>query len=140
MHAITQAIPNVRILGPLRKFTQIELSITDAINLGIDPPLRISGDIKGSAPITIVGPKGSIRVKEGAIIALRHIHMTPADAQRYGVKHGEIVKVEIPGPRKTIFDEVVIRVNEKYKLALHLDTDEGNAAGVKPGMFCRIIK
>ncbi len=135
-----RSIQNVRILGPTRNFTQVELSKTDGIILGLDLPVRLSGDISGTLPITLVGPKGSIYLKEGAIRAARHIHMTPDDAKRYNVKDKDIVKVEVPGDVGLIFNNVFIRVSEKYRLEFHIDTDEGNAAGATTGMFCKIIK
>jgi len=134
-----RAIENVRILGPLRNFTQVELSRTDGIYLGIDLPLRVSGDIKGSAPITVIGPKGSIYLNEGAIRAARHIHMTPDDAKKFNVKDKQIVKVEIPGDCGVILDNVIVRVSDKFKLALHLDTDEGNCANAQPTTMAKII-
>lgn len=130
---------NVRILGPERKKTQIEVSLTDAVKLGVKPPVRDSGDIAASAGLTIVGPKGSVLIEEGVIAAMRHIHMTPADAQVFGVKDKDIVKVRLGGERGLIFDQVLIRVNEEYQLEMHIDTDEGNAAMVKTGDFVEIF-
>ncbi len=133
-------IENLRILGPVRKQTQIELSISDAIKLGISPPIRDSGDLAGSASGTIVGPKGSKTLKEGIIIAKRHIHMTPEDAKEYNVTDGEIVRVLCGDARKLIFDEVIIRVNVNYALDFHIDFDEANAAGLKQGDKCYLLK
>lgn len=135
-----RSIQNVRILGPTRNITQVELSKTDGILLGLDLPIRLSGDISGSMPITLVGPKGSVYMREGAIRAARHIHMRPYDAERYGVKDKQVVSVEIPGAAGLVFNNVIIRVSEKYKLECHIDTDEGNAADVRDGMFCKILK
>ncbi len=135
-----RAIQNVRILGPIRSATQVELSKTDGIYLGIDLPTRISGDIKGTPGITIVGPKGSVYIKEGAIRAMRHIHMTPEDAKKFNVKHGDLVNVEIAGESGVIFKNVSIRVSENYRLDFHIDTDEGNAANIKTGAFCKIVR
>jgi len=133
-------IENVRILGPLREYTQAELSITDGYFLGLDLPTRISGNIKGSPPITFIGPKGVLSLSEGAIRAARHIHMTPKDAEYYQVKNGDKVKVEVSGEHGVIYKDVVIRVSEKSKLALHLDTDEANAGNVTGKHFTRIIR
>jgi putative phosphotransacetylase len=130
---------NVRILGPERKKTQIEVALTDAIKLGINPPVRDSGDIAASPGVTIVGPKGSVNLEEGVIAAKRHIHMTPADAQTFGVKDKDIVKVRLGGERGLIFDEVLIRVNDQFSLEMHIDTDEGNAAMAKTGGQVEII-
>ncbi len=134
-----KVIEKVRILGPLREYTQAELSITDGYFLGLDLPTRISGNIKGSPPITIIGPKGVLTLSEGAIRAARHIHMTPKDAEYYGVKDKDRVKVEVSGEHGVIYKDVVIRVSEKSKLAFHLDTDEANAANVKGSGLARIL-
>lgn len=135
-----RAIENVRILGPVRSRTQVEISATDARTLGIKAPIRESGHLDGSAPIAIVGPKGAIYLKEGAIIAMRHIHMTPSDAQAAGLKNGDIVSVRADNERGTIFNHVVIRVDPKFTLEMHIDTDEANAAGIKQGDTVRIVK
>jgi putative phosphotransacetylase len=127
------AIENVRVLGPARGRSQVEVAFTDALRLGIVPPVRESGNIAGSAPITIVGPKGSVHLEEGLILAKRHIHMTPSDAQYYRVNNGDLVRVRTRGERSVIFDEVLIRVSEKYRLEMHIDTDEANAALLKTG-------
>lgn len=131
---------NVRILGPERKQTQIEISLTDSLKLGLKVPVKDSGDLKGSPGITIVGPKGTVKVDEGVIAAGRHIHMLPADAAEYGVKDQDIVKVVCPGKRALVFDQVLIRVTNKSQLEIHLDTDEANAAMVKTGDLLEIIK
>lgn len=123
-------LKNVSILGPCRSADQVELSATDARSLGIDAPIRESGDIKGSGACKLVGPAGEVELKEGVIIAKRHIHATPADAEELGVQEKQIVKVKIDTPeRSLIFDDVVVRVSDKYALAMHIDTDEANAAG-----------
>ena len=127
------AIENVRVLGPVRKQTQVEIMRSDCFKLGVSAPLRESGSLSGSAPITIVGPKGSVSLREGAIVAKRHIHMSPADAALYGVKDGKIVSVRTNGERGLVFDNVVCRVSEKFKLEAHLDMDEANAADLKNG-------
>jgi putative phosphotransacetylase len=134
-------IKKVRVLGPLRPRTQIEISRTDAFTLGLKPPVRDSGDVAQSAPITIVGPKGKIDLPEGAIIAKRHIHMTPKDAQELGLKEKDIVSVRVAeGDRSLIFDQVLVRVNENFALDFHVDTDEANAAGIKNGQLVEILR
>jgi propanediol utilization protein len=133
-----RVIEKVRI-GPLREYTQAELSITDGYFLGLDLPTRISGNIKGSPPITIIGPKGVLTLSEGAIRAARHIHMTPKDVESYQVKNGDRVKVEVSGEHGVIYKDVVVRVSQKSKLALHLDTDEANAANIKGSGLARIL-
>ena len=131
---------NVRILGPERKATQVELSLTDAIKLKLTPPVRDSGDLAGSPGLTIMGPKGTIELKQGVIAACRHIHMTPADAAEFGVKDKDIVKVFCGGERGLIFDNVLIRVRDDFKLEMHIDTDEGNASMLKTGDSVEIVK
>jgi putative phosphotransacetylase len=123
-------IHSVRILGPFRNYDQVEVSFTDAISLGIDPPVRDSGDLCGAAPITIVGPTGSLVLREGAIIAGRHVHMTNRDAAALGVNPGQFITIKIPGVKTTIYDKVLVRTNDGWKLQLHLDTDDANAAHV----------
>lgn len=135
-----RAIENVRILGPCRKASQVEISATDAIKLGVKAPIRESGDIKGSAPIAIVGPKGVLYLQEGCIIAMRHIHMSPIDAQKAGVINGQEVSVKIDNERGTIFNHVKIRVDESFTLEMHIDTDEANASRISQGNSCEIIK
>jgi len=134
-----RVIEKVRILGPLREYTQTELSITDGFFLGLDLPTRISGNIKDSPPTIIIGPKGVLSLAEGAIRAARHIHMTPKDAEHYQVKNGDRVKVEVSGEHGVIYKDVVIRVSQNSKLAFHLDTDEANAGNVKGTTFARIL-
>lgn len=134
-------MPNVSILGPVRSATQVEISLTDARSIGLAAPVRESGDIAGSAGCKLVGPCGEIEIKEGVIAAKRHIHMTPEDAAAEGVKDKEIVKVKIPTEgRALIFDDVVIRVSDKFATAMHIDTDESNAAGISGEVFGEIIK
>lgn len=134
-----RAIENVRVLGPVRKQTQVEISATDAVTLGVNAPIRESGNLAGSAPITIVGPKGAIYLQEGCIIAQRHIHMSPADAEAAGVKDGQIVSVKADNERGTVFNQVKIRVNRSYTLEMHIDTDEANAAKIRTGDTVRIV-
>lgn len=128
-----RAIENVRILGPVRKFSQVEISRTDAMKLGVSAPLRDSGDIAGSAPIAVVGPKGAIYLKEGCIVARRHIHMSPQDAKAAGVRDKDVVSVVSDNPRGTTFDEVLVRVDDSFTLEMHIDTDEANASNIKTG-------
>ena len=135
-----RAIENVRVLGPARKATQVEISYTDARKLGINVPVRESGDTAGSAPIAIVGPKGAVYCKEGCIVAARHIHMSPADAARAGVNDGDYVSVKMDNERGTTFDQVKIRVDESFTLEMHIDTDEANAGDIKSGDKVVIVK
>jgi len=135
-----RAIENVRVLGPVRKQTQVEISQTDARKLGINVPVRESGDVAGSAPIAIVGPKGAVYCKEGCIIAARHIHMSPADAAACGVQDGDYVSVKVDNERGTTFDRVKIRVDESFTLEMHIDTDEANASEIKQGDRVTVIK
>lgn len=128
-----RAIENVRILGPVRRESQVEISATDAIKLGINAPVRDSGDIKGSSSIAVVGPKGAIYLKEGCIVARRHIHMSPKDAQDAGVKNNDKVSVRVQNERAVIFDEVLVRVDNSFTLEMHIDTDEANAAKISTG-------
>lgn len=134
------SIERVRILGPVRKATQVEVSFTDAMKLGVKPPLRESGNIEGSAPITLIGPKGSVHIEQGLIIAQSHIHMAPADAARFGVNDGEYVTVEADGIRPISFRNVRIRVNERYRLEMHIDTDEANGGFITQGSIGRLVK
>lgn len=126
-------IDGVRLLGPLRPKNQVEVSRTDEFKLGVDAPIRDSGKTEGSAPIVIEGPKGTVNLSEGLICAKRHIHMAPADAERFGVRDGDEVEVAITnGPRDLVFGDVLVRVSPKFKLEMHIDTDEGNAAELNP--------
>ena len=134
-----RAIENVRVLGPCRKQSQVEVSATDALRLGVKAPIRESGKLSGSAPIAIVGPCGAVYLQEGCIIAMRHIHMSPEDAKAAGVKDGDIVSVRADNERATIFDQVLIRVNENFTLEMHVDTDEANACKIKTGDTVRIL-
>lgn len=135
-----RAIENVRVLGPARKNTQVEISMTDARKLGISVPIRESGDIKGSAPIAIVGPKGAVYCSEGCIVAARHIHMSPKDALACGVSDGDYVSVKVENERGTTFNHVKIRVDESFTLEMHIDTDESNASEIMQGDKVAIIK
>lgn len=133
-------IENAAILGPARESTQVELSQTDAVSLGIEAPLRLSGNIKNSAPIFIASPDNVIKIDEGVIIAKSHIHMTPADAARLNLQDREIVDVKAKTERPLIFKNVLVRVNENYHLNMHLDFDEANACLLKKGDQGKIIK
>lgn len=131
----------VSILGPCRKETQIEVSLTDARTLGVAAAIRESGDIEGTSGITLVGPAGEVTVEKGVIAAKRHIHMTTADAAEFGIEDKQIVSVKVDTDgRSLIFGDVVCRVSDSYALAMHIDTDESNAASVKPGAMGEIVK
>lgn len=133
-------IERVRILGPFRTRTQIELAPSDARRLGIDPPIRRSGDVAGTPGITVVGPYGTLDLEEGCIIAERHIHMTPADARAYGVRDGQKVQVRVAGGRGGIMDHVMIRVRDDFRLEMHIDTDDANGFGIRQGSRLAIIR
>lgn len=136
-----KSIPNVIILGPARSATQVEVSFTDARTLGVEAPVRESGDIAGSAGCKIVGPAGEIEITEGVIVAKRHIHLTPADAEAFGVADKQVVSVKIDSAdRSTIFGDVVCRVSPKFAAAMHIDTDEANAASAFGKIYGEIIK
>ena len=135
-----KALPGVSILGPFRKASQVELSATDARSIGVDIAIRESGDLKGTPGCKIVGPCGEIELTEGVIVAKRHIHMTPEDAEKFGVKDAQIVNVAIKTEnRSLVFGDTVVRVSPSYALAMHIDTDESNAASCVPGMEGDII-
>lgn len=129
-----RAIENVRILGPCRKASQVEVSKTDCIKLGVKAPTRESGKIAGSAPIAIVGPKGVVYLEEGCIVAKRHIHMSTADAERFGVTNGQSVKVRFDNDRGGVMEDVIIRVDPTFTLEMHIDTDEANGLGIGKDM------
>ena len=136
-----KTIPGVSILGPVRPETQVELSLTDARSIGVSAPVRESGDIAGSGACKLVGPCGEVEIAEGVIAAKRHIHMTTADADRMGLVDKQVVSVKVPSNgRALVFGDVVVRVSDKYALAMHIDTDESNAGGVAPGTMGEIIK
>lgn len=134
------AIEKVRVLGPVRSKSQIEVLAGDSFKLGAPAQPRISGDLAGTAGITIVGPRGSVQTSEGLIVAQRHIHMTPADAQRLGVQDGEIVCIKVEGPRGGIYSNVAIRANDASALECHLDTEEANAMGLGSSSKITIAK
>lgn len=133
-------IEGVRVLGPVRSASQVEISRTDSFTLKVKPPVRESGDIAGSAPITIIGPKGVVTLKEGCIIANRHIHMSEEEGKAFGLKDGDYVDVEANGERRTTFYDVQVRVNKAFCLEMHIDTDDANAAGIGNGAKVKVIK
>ncbi len=134
------SFPRVSILGPVRPETQVELSASDARSIGVDAPCRESGDVAGSGACKIIGPAGEIEISQGVIVAKRHVHATPEDAEKFGLKDKQIVsvKVETDG-RSLVFGDVVVRVSPKYALAMHIDTDESNAAFAAPGLMGEIV-
>ena len=135
-----KSLPNVSILGPFRKANQVELSATDARSIGIVAPLRESGDVAGSGACKIVGPEGEIEISEGVIVAKRHIHLTPADAEEMGVKDKDVVWVRLDTDgRKAILGDVVCRVSDSYALAMHIDTDESNAVSAPRELYGEIV-
>jgi len=133
-HKITIVGPrrsaDLSILGPCRKVNQFELSLTDATLLGFSPPIRESGDVKGTPGCKLIGPKGEAEISEGVMIAKRHVHLTPEDAEEFGIVDKQIVKVKVGGERTLVFDEVVARVSPEYATYMHVDYDEWNAAGL----------
>ena len=131
---------NVAVLGPKRKHVQVEVSFSDAFALGINPPIRQSGDTKGSASVKLVGPVGEITIDEGAIVALRHVHMTPEDAERLGLVDNQVVSVEALTDRKLVFEDTVIRVSPKFRTRMHVDVDEAGAAHISGFALGKIIK
>lgn len=134
-------LAGVSILGPCRTADQVELSATDARSIGIAAPIRESGDVKGSGACKLVGPAGEVELKEGVIVAKRHIHMTPEDAEKFGVKDAEVVKVAInTAERSLVFGDTVVRVSPKYALAMHVDTDEANAAAIPGSCMGTIVE
>ena len=134
------SFPSVSILGPIRPNTQVELSAADARSIGVKAPVRESGDIAGSGACKLVGPNGEVEISEGVIVAKRHIHCTPEDAEKYGLSDKQVVSVKITSAeRSLVFGDVVVRVSPKFALAMHIDTDESNAAGATPGLMGEII-
>ncbi len=134
-----KTIEGVRVLGPVRKDSQIEISRTDTFKLKVSPPVRPSGEIKGSAPMALVGPKGSVFLNEGCIIANRHIHMTPKDAEKYGIKDNDTVDVEIQNQKPTRYYDVQVRVHKDFNTEMHIDTDDANASAIKTGDRVEIL-
>lgn len=136
-----KSLKNVSILGPVRPHTQVELSATDARSIGVTAPVRESGDVAGSGACKLVGPCGEVEVGEGVIVAKRHIHLTPADAEELGVKDKDVVWVKLDtNGRKAVLGDVVCRVSEKFSRAMHIDTDESNAVSATPDLMGEIIK
>lgn len=132
-------IEKVRVLGPTRKKTQVEISVSDCFKLGIQAPIRDSGDLDGSSSVTLVGPAGSVTLSEGCIIPARHIHMHPNNAEIFGLKDGDRVTVKVSGPRGVMFYEVLVRVSKNYRLEMHIDIDEANAACLKNNDLLEIV-
>ena len=133
-------ISNLRILGPCRNLNQVELAYTDSIALGFDIPLRLSGDIKGTPAAMLMGPAGFFEMREGVIRASRHVHMSPADAEFYGVKGGDRMKLRIGGDCGILLDKMLCRVDPSFKLEVHIDTDEGNACNLQPDTPVELIQ
>lgn len=134
-----RAIEKVRVLGPPRKFTQVELSRSDGMRLGLELPVRRTGDLSGSPGITVIGPAGTVVLSHGAICATRHVHMTGEDARAFGLRDGQIVRARFAGERGVILENVLIRVSDRFALDFHLDTDDSNSAGIDTGCFAEII-
>ena len=136
----SRIISNLRILGPCRTLNQVELAYTDGIALGFDLPHRISGDIKGTLGGMLMGPAGFFEMEQGIIRAMRHVHMHPTDADYYGAKAGDSMKLKIGGPCGIILDKMLCRVDPSFKLEVHIDTDEGNACNLQPDTPCELVK
>ncbi len=136
----SRVISNLRILGPCRDLNQVELAFTDAIALGFDIPIRMSGDVAGTPGCMLMGPNGYYKLDEGVIRAQPHVHMHPDDAAFYNVKHLDVMKMKVHSECSTTFNNIVVRVDESFNLEAHIDTDEGNACGLKPDTFCELIK
>ena len=136
----SRVISNLRILGPCRNLNQVELSYTDGIALGFELPLRSSGDIKGTLGCMLMGPAGFFEMPEGVIRALRHAHLSPEDANYYGVKQGDFMKLRIGGECGITLDRMLCRVDKSFKQEVHIDTDEGNACNLQPDTPCELVK
>jgi putative phosphotransacetylase len=136
----SRVISNLRILGPCRPLNQVELAFTDAIALGYDIPVRQSGDIKGTPGCMLMGPKGFLELDEGVIRAAPHVHMAPEDAEFYGVKQGDFMKMRVGGELGVTFDRIFVRVDKSFKLEVHIDTDEGNACRLGPKSQVELVK
>ncbi len=132
-------LKRVRVLGPLRAQTQVEISVTDGFAVGVKPPVRESGQLEGTPGIEVIGPRGSVVLDEGVIVALRHIHMHTSDAEHFGVKNGQIVQVKVGGDRGGVLDNVVVRVSPKFALEMHIDVDEANGLGIATGDFVEVL-
>ncbi len=133
-------LPNVRVLGPTRPHSQVELAFTDAISLGLDIPVRLSGDIEGTPGCVLVGPAGAVELEQGVIRAMRHVHMNPREADYYGVKHGDLINLRVESPCPGVLEGLVVRVDENSKLEVHVDTDEGNALDLEHATRCELFK
>lgn len=131
---------NVAVLGPERKEGQVEISLTDGRTLGIEPPIRLSGDTKNTPSVTLIGPKGQVALSQGLLAARRHIHLTPADGETFHVTDGQVVKLQTFTRRPCVFDDVVVRIHKDFAPAVHLDYDEANACGFRPGDLGRILQ
>jgi len=136
----SRVISNLRVLGPCRNFNQVELAYSDAIALGFDIPVRLSGNIEGTPGCMLMGPAGFLEMKEGVIRAHRHVHMHPDDAEFYGVKHGDVLKLRVGGGCGVTLDRLLCRVDKSLKLEVHIDTDEGNACNLQPGTPCELVQ
>ena len=136
----SRVISNLRILGPCRNLNQVELAYTDGIALGFDLPLRISGDIKGTIGGMLMGPAGFFEMEQGIIRAMRHVHMSPVDADFYGAKAGDSMKLKIGGECGIVLDQMLCRVDPSFKLEVHIDTDEGNACNLQPSTPCALVR
>lgn len=133
------SLSGVRVLGPIREQSQVELATTDTFKLGVRPPVRDSGDLAGTPGLELIGPEGSVILSSGVVVAARHIHMTPSDAAQYGLLDGTHVRVEIPGPRGGVLNNVLVRISRNSHLNMHIDTDEGNAFSVRNGDAVQVI-
>ncbi len=136
----SRVISNLRILGPCRSLNQVELAYTDGIALGFELPHRISGNIKGTLGCMLMGPEGFFEMSEGVIRAMRHVHMSPTDADYYGVKAGDSMRLKIGGACGLILEKMLVRVDQSFKLEVHIDTDEGNACNLQPDTPCELVK
>jgi len=132
-------IENVRVLGPFRNESQVEISRTDAFNLKLDVPLKHSGDLEGSPGITLVGPKGRVELEKGVIISHRHLHASEEEGERLGLKHGDLVNLKIPSIKEVVFNKVMVRIDSNYKLAFHIDFDDANACFFKEGILAELV-
>lgn len=139
VHGEKGSFPKVRILGPARGKTQLEISRTDAFQIGVNPPVRESGNIEGTPGIKISGPAGEVEIDEGVIVAARHIHFHTNEAKKWGIQDKQILRVQLKGSRPLTFDDVIARVSDQFALDMHIDTDEANAAGVKTGDMAIIL-
>ena len=136
----SRVISNLRILGPCRDLNQVELAYTDAISLGFDAPVRPSGSIEGTPGCMLMGPNGFFKMDQGVIRAAPHVHMSPDDAEFYGVEAGEMMGLRVHSDVGLTFDKILVRIDPSFKLEVHIDTDEGNACGLRPDTFCELIK